>query len=355
MSEVVKVIKNSNYTVMSNLHLQDSNISLKAKGLLSIVLSLPDNWDYTIAGLLHFAKDGRDSFRSTLQELEHSGYLVRERVRNESGQLKSNSYTFYENPQNKSASVVDNVQSQSSFVTNRQSDISGIINNTQKGAESSNIEPAPFMYSEHMVNHVVNDAGQTAQKPATEKPMLEKPTLDKPTLAVPTLEKPTQQNTNIKNTKYTKYLSYSSSKNFEEELKKKIAYSDLVNDYGADSSKEIINILLDAYSLDGTLVRINGKQVTADELRYNLDKLDYSRIAYVLDCLTVTKTAIKNRRAYILTALYNADINYQQYSQYRKNEPNKLKSSYDIDEFENFALNFSLSDSERKENTSSFC
>ena len=113
--------------------------------------------------------------------------------------------------------------------------------------------------------------------------------------------------------------------------------------------------MLDAYSLDGTLVRINGKQVTADELRYNLDKLDYSRIAYVLDCLTVTKTAIKNRRAYILTALYNADINYQQYSQYRKNEPNELKSSYDLDEFENFALNFSLSDSERKESTSSFC
>lgn len=129
---------------MSNLHLQDSKISLKAKGLLSIVLSLPDNWDYTIAGLLHFAKDGRDSFRSTLQELEKHGYLVRERVRNESGQLKSNSYTFYENPQTKSASVVDNVQSQSSFVTNRQSDISGIINNTQKGAESSNIESAPF-------------------------------------------------------------------------------------------------------------------------------------------------------------------------------------------------------------------
>lgn len=350
MSEVVKVIKNSNYTVMSNLHLQDSKISLKAKGLLSIVLSLPDNWDYTIAGLLHFAKDGRDSFRSTLQELEKHGYLVRERVRNESGQLKSNSYTFYENPQTKSVSVVDNVQSQSSFVTNRQSDISGIINNTQKGAESSNIEPAPFVCSEHMVNYVANDIGQTAQKPVTEKPMLEKPTLDKPTLDVPTLEKPTQQNTNIKNTKYTKYLSYSSSKNLEEELKKKIAYSDLVNAYGADSSKEIINILLDAYSLDGTLVRINGKQVAADKLRSNLDKLDYDRVGYVLDCIAITKSAIKNRRAYILTALYNADINYRQYSKHRARDSDKLKSSYDLDEFENFALNFSLS--ERKENTS---
>ena len=167
---------------------------------------------------------------------------------------------------------------------------------------------------------------------------------------MPTLENPTQQNTNKQNTKYINYLSSSSNhQNLEEDLKKKISYSDLVQDYG-ESAKEIVNILLDAYSLDGTSVRINGKKVAADKLRSNLDKLDYDRVGYVLDRIAVTKSAIKNRRAYILTALFNADINYRQYSKHRARDSDKLKSSYDLDEFENFALNFSLS--ERKENTS---
>lgn len=345
MSEVVKVIKNSNYTVMSNIHLQDQNISLKAKGLLSIVLSLPDNWDYTIAGLLHFAKDGRDSFRNTLQELEHNGYLVRERVRNESGQLKSNSYTFYEKPQTENVQIVENPQSKKSTVKSEHIEKSNVIDNVQKGAEKSNIKSAPFVYFEHSKSHISENTEQTVQKPVTEKP-----TLEKPTLVMPTLENPTQQNTNIQNTKYNNYLSSSSNhQNLEEELKKKISYSDLVQDHG-ESAEEIVNILLDAYSLDGTLVRINGKKVAADKLRSNLDKLDYDRVGYVLDCIAVTKSAIKNRRAYILTALYNADINYLQNSKYRDKSNELNKSSYDLDEFENFALNFSLS--ERKENTS---
>lgn len=97
---VFRVEKTSNYTVMSNHHLQNRNLSLKAKGLLSWILSLPEGWDYTLNGLaviLH--KDGIDSVRTAMKELEKNGYLVRRRIRNEKGHLTTAEYIIYENPQ----------------------------------------------------------------------------------------------------------------------------------------------------------------------------------------------------------------------------------------------------------------
>ena len=82
---VFRVEKNANYTTMSNYHLRDKQLSLKAKGLLSFCLSLPDTWDYSIMGLAAVCKEGRDCIMSTLQELEELGYLRRERTRNADG------------------------------------------------------------------------------------------------------------------------------------------------------------------------------------------------------------------------------------------------------------------------------
>lgn len=96
----IKVERTKNYTTISNLHLRDKNISLKAKGLLTVMLSLPDDWDYTIAGLSTINKEGVDSISSTLKELEKYGYVVRKRVRNALGQVQGTDYTVYEKPYN---------------------------------------------------------------------------------------------------------------------------------------------------------------------------------------------------------------------------------------------------------------
>ena len=95
---VFRIEKTRDYTVMSNYHLRDMSLSLKAKGLLSLMLSLPENWDYTMKGLACICKDGIDSISGGIRELEAHGYLVRARVRSANGQLGSIEYTILEQP-----------------------------------------------------------------------------------------------------------------------------------------------------------------------------------------------------------------------------------------------------------------
>ena len=95
---VFRIEKTRDYTVMSNHHLRNTELSLKAKGLLSLMLSLPENWDYTTKGLARICKDGVDSICAGVRELEEQGYVIRERVRNPNGQLGAIEYTILEQP-----------------------------------------------------------------------------------------------------------------------------------------------------------------------------------------------------------------------------------------------------------------
>ena len=96
---VFRVNKDKNYTVMSNHHFRNRELSLKAMGLLSLMLNLPDNWDYTLKGLSTICGDGLTSVRNTLVELEKHGYVKRERMRDEHGRLANTEYSIYEVPQ----------------------------------------------------------------------------------------------------------------------------------------------------------------------------------------------------------------------------------------------------------------
>lgn len=94
---VIRVAKTDNYTVMSNHHLRNKNMSLKAKGLMSLMLSLPPTWDYSIGGLVAICKESHTSIRNALKELEQNQYLIRERKNNEKGYF-TYEYTLYEIP-----------------------------------------------------------------------------------------------------------------------------------------------------------------------------------------------------------------------------------------------------------------
>lgn len=109
---VFRVEKNKNYTVMANYHLRDKRLSFRARGLLSTILSLPDDWDYSVKGLVTLAKDGFDSVKTTLKELEETGYLVRKRDRNYHGQLSKMIYTIYEEPQLTEGSPTEGIPTQ---------------------------------------------------------------------------------------------------------------------------------------------------------------------------------------------------------------------------------------------------
>lgn len=95
---VVRVIKNKDYTAMANYHLKEKEMSLKAIGLLSIMLSLPENWDYSVGGLSAIRKESRNTINEILKELEKFGYLNRTRIRDEKGKIVEVEYTIYESP-----------------------------------------------------------------------------------------------------------------------------------------------------------------------------------------------------------------------------------------------------------------
>lgn len=96
---IIRVNKTKNYTVLSNHHFKEKGMSLKAKGLLSLMLSLPDDWNYSIAGLVSLSKDGKDSVMAALAELEKFRYLDRLRTTNSKGQFSGVEYNIYEEPQ----------------------------------------------------------------------------------------------------------------------------------------------------------------------------------------------------------------------------------------------------------------
>lgn len=105
MENEIKVHKSGEFTVMSNHHLRDSEMSLKAKGLLTIMLSLPKEWDYSVAGLQTLSKDGKDSTTNALLELETLGYLTRTKQITEAGRFNGYRYDIYEKPQTETPSA----------------------------------------------------------------------------------------------------------------------------------------------------------------------------------------------------------------------------------------------------------
>ena len=139
---VFRVERNKGYTVMSNHHLRNKELSLKAKGLLSQMLSLPEDWDYTLAGLSFINREKIDAIREAVKELERAGYIVRSRERDEKGRLRGTDYVIFEQPQTPPVSDL----------------------------------------------------------PTLENPTLDNPTLEKPTQEKPTLENPTQLNKDIQKT-----------------------------------------------------------------------------------------------------------------------------------------------------------
>lgn len=98
MSEIIRVERTKNFTVMSNHHFKNKKLSLKAKGLLSLMLSLPDDWNYNMKGLATLSKDGIDSVRTAMKELENQGYVEKDRSRNEAGCYQRTVYTVREVP-----------------------------------------------------------------------------------------------------------------------------------------------------------------------------------------------------------------------------------------------------------------
>ena len=281
---VFRVERNTGYTVMSNHHLRNKELSLKAKGLLSQMLSLPEDWDYTLAGLSYINREKIDAIREAVRELERAGYIVRSRERDEKGRLRGAEYVIYEQP----------------------------------------------------------------QKPVSDLPILENPTLDNPTLEKPmqekpTLENPMQLNKDIQRTDLPKKekrntdlssthsipihslnpLPYGDTaavperkrteKNdayrvYEEIIKDNISYDILLQDnhLDADRINEIVDLILETVCTKRSTIRVAGDDYPAELVKSKFMKLDSEHIRFVLDCMRENTTKIRNIKQYLKATLFNA-------------------------------------------------
>lgn len=265
MSEVFKVNRTKDYTVMSNHHFKNKNLSLKAKGLLSLMLSLPDDWSYSIKGLVTLSKDGRDSVMAALKELESEGYIARRRLRNAKGQVANTEYIISETPM-------------SDF-------------------------------------------------PTQEKPTQDKPTLEKPMQENPTLSNTNQLNTNLIKYPSINHSSNSQTENSGvennvenlddtiKEVKEQIGYIRFIQQKkSTDRLDEIVNIISEIY-ISHKDRKINGCIVSYIAIESAFRKLDYDCIQYVMDCIEEQskKKRISNIKGYLITALYNAPFTINNY------------------------------------------
>ena len=183
---VFRVERNTNYTTMSNYHLRDTNLSLKAKGLLSVFLSLPDEWHYSISGLMKITKEGRDCLTAVIKELEKAGYLVRYQSRDETGKIVGIEYVIYEKPQAGQAGCCG--VRMNSIADSRPDACSS-------AATGRNEEPLQDILSAERprAKKPVTDKPST-DKPSTEKPVTEKPVTENPSTGNPRAEKPVTEN-----------------------------------------------------------------------------------------------------------------------------------------------------------------
>ena len=283
---VMRVQKNSNYTVMANHHLRDDQLSLKAKGLLSVMLSLPADWDYTLAGLAHISKEGVDAIRAAVNELVNAGYIIRSRRRNEAGQLSDTEYVIYESPQNK--------ESEKAVVT------------TPSAPPSVSSLDSPIL-----------------EKPMLENPILDNPTLDLPTQEKPVLEKPTQSSIDIiindLSHPYQSYNHLSVPNSVQQlptlvrQIKEQIDYWDLIERNDKDEIENILAIMVEVMSAQCSYFIISGKKFPSDLVRQRCSQINASIVEYVLECLHKCGSNIRNIKHYLITALFNAPATCESY------------------------------------------
>ena len=281
---VFRIEKTRDYTVMSNHHLRDKSLSLKAKGLLSLMLSLPEEWDYTTKGLARICKDGVDSICAGVRELEEHGYVIRQRVRNPNGQLGAIEYTILEQPRPP--------------------------------------EPKP-------------------EKPERENPVLDNPEQASPVLEEPEQENPVQLNTNRSSKeKSKKDLSSTEGSNpvlstpqpprgsdrkgrdrmreresYRELILENIEYDCPIQNHHLDRDRldELVELMVDTVCSNREMIRIAGDDYPAEVVKSRFLKLNSSHIEYVLDRMRENTTYVRNIKKYLLAALYNAPATIDSY------------------------------------------
>ena len=283
---VFRVERTTGYTVMSNHHLRNKELSLKAKGLLSQMLSLPEDWDYTLAGLSYINRESIDAIRTAVWELEKAGYITRRQGRDEKGKMTAIEYTIYEQPQPPGLDnpVLENPTADNPILENPTTDNPTSENPTQLNKDISR----------------------------TNLPKKEKIITDEQsTHSIPILSpnpSPCREAATPPERKGTEATAQSAVDIYREIIKDNIDYHILKQDMKFDSDRldEIVDLMLETVCTARKRVRIAGDDYPAELVKSKFMKLDGEHIRFVLDCMRENTTKIRNIKQYLKAALFNA-------------------------------------------------
>ena len=269
---VFRIEKTRDYTVMSNHHLRNAGLSLKSKGLLSMMLSLPDDWNYTTRGLASICKEGTDSIGSALKELERAGYIVRNRLRDSKGKIVDVEYVIYETPHPPDTGAPHEDGPDTAYPDTENPDM-----------DNPGLEKPPQL----------NIEGSSNQRPKTDLSITQ---ASNPVRSSP--HAPTETGAD----------GMRERESYRELILENIEYDILAANDRLDRDRldELVELMVDTVCSRREMIRIAGDDYPAQAVKSRFLKLNSSHIEYVLDRMRENTTYVRNIKKYLLAALYNA-------------------------------------------------
>ena len=272
---VFRIERTRDYTVMSNHHLRNHELSLKAKGLLSMMLSLPDDWNYTTRGLAKICKEGVDAIGNALRELETAGYIVRHQLRDRQGRISDTEYVIYEQPQPRQLETPgpDTAEPDTASPdTEKPAELNIEKSNTQKSITDglSSTDSIPFR--------------ETAAARPPER-------------------------------KGRDAMSVSEIENYRDLILENIEYDYLCREFATyrEDLDEIVELMVETVCARRKTTRIAGSDFPHEVVRSRFLKLDSEHIRFVMDSLQKNTTEVRNMKQYLLTVLFNASTTISNY------------------------------------------
>lgn len=279
-----RVHKTKDYTVMSNHHFRNKEMTLKAKGLLSQMLSLPDDWNYTIEGLASINKEGVDCISDTLTELEKFGYVTRKRIRDEKGRLRGTDYDIYEEPIREKP-ILDNPVLEKPEQAEPEQEKPGLLNTNKQITEEENID---------YINYSSNP--------------------------IPSLESFPCESGNVDNTETGRERKGQKINNYdlwERQIKTNIDYESLKINYPYELQliDEIVAIMVETVMSNRAMIRIAGDDYLFSVVKEKFLQIDYGHMQYIIDCFNegARNTEIKNIKQYMKAVIFNAPTTIDSY------------------------------------------
>ena len=264
---VFRIERTRDYTVMSNHHLRNANLSLKAKGLLSMMLSLPEDWNYTTRGLAKICKEGVDAIGAALRELEAAGYIVRHKLRDRQGRISDTEYVIYEQPQLRKPDT-DSPDTENPYMDKP---------DTEKPAEL-NIE-----------------------KSNTEKSITYGSSTDSIPFRETAAARPPER-------KGRDAMSLTEMESYRDLILENIEYDHLCREFTTyrEDLDEIVELMAETVCAKRKTTRIAGSDFPHEVVRSRFLKLDSEHIRFVMDSLQKNTTEVRNMKQYLLAVLFNA-------------------------------------------------